>query len=788
MATAQSKYSLAPIQSSYVDPGTVQVASLLRQRHDENKQKYDMITRAAKNLEVGKGDQHHKDAALQGIQDGIEGTVRRGNFEMSSGIIDELANGFATNESLSLATQSYQNHLKDLEVQAQLRANGIQHIDFGEIHDENGALVGHKFDNHQSYWTDEDGTVHRDIYHGGSEKLLGWSEKKKALIGTIATDPIGLQRLEGELKGFLVYGDQVSTRKANRVAAGLYDAYLATNEGTQEMRKLTEIDGLTGEEAQSVMIGSLQALAREQVGAKQRYMQDPYAISGVETSRDGVFTYQHSASEVGSAYENYKNTLTTQVEALNEAVTSGDEEAIKRAREAVMTTEYNMQQSKNANIAASGDQALIDANNARQSLFKGEFEKYSALDGFLMELTKQTWTPDMFSDAPLNVGETTSDAGWWGGGIATAAAGAGAGTLVMPVIGTIIGGVGGFIAGSNLFGSDTQFGNVRDFWTGEGGERENLQMMMNNIETLNTTFGLELTEADIPNLHELADNYYTMMTEGGGDALVGRFEDMEIASDQMMAFSSTNAKGYNAVMTTIKQQPMSAYNIIGDDGEALSANQIEDLQADIGVTTEDGEPKVAFGGISIGTGADVGKMILHWNGHPYTVSSRRISAMSGNDVISMVSREMGYGEEYRVQQQYARDIEAGNVSIANHLVQRDREYGFPQIRELYPTWTDALTNGEHNYDEWVRTTAKPEHQAFLTQAYFNYNNFINAIDSGLSAHLGMPRTSVQSLREAVERGEREGDLYKYATEEQVTRYNNGRESFFTTTLTADYFN
>ena len=53
MATAQSKYSLAPIQSSYVDPGTVQVASILRQRYDENKSKYDMINRAAQNLKVG---------------------------------------------------------------------------------------------------------------------------------------------------------------------------------------------------------------------------------------------------------------------------------------------------------------------------------------------------------------------------------------------------------------------------------------------------------------------------------------------------------------------------------------------------------------------------------------------------------------------------------------------------------------------------------------------------------------------------------------------------------------
>jgi hypothetical protein len=796
MATAQSKYSLAPIQSSYVDPGTVQVASILRQRYDENKSKYDMINRAAKNLEVGTGDQHHKDAALQGIQDGIEGTLRRGTFDMAGGDIDELATSFATNESLSLATQSYQNHLRDEEVKAQLRANGKQHLDFGEIHDENGNLVGHKFDNHQSYWTDEAGVVHKDIYQGGTEQQLGYSEKMKQLIGTIAKDPIGLRRLEDGLKGFLFYGEGVSERKADKVAAGLYDAYLATNEGTQQMRKLTQLDGLTEEEARNFMVGTLQSLAREQVGHTERYMEDPYAIAGVENPRDGVFTYQHSASEVGSAYENYKNTLTTQVDALNSAVESGDEEAIAAARTAVMTTEYNMQQSKNDNIAKSGDQALIDANKTRQSLLSGEFEKYSALDGFLMELTKQTWTPDMFSDAPLNPGASENEAGWWAGGVGGAVVGGSQGVVlgsaVLPGYGSILGGVGGaiggFLTGSKLFGTNSKFGNVRDFWAGEDRERENLKVMLNDIETLNTTFGLELTQADVPKIQELGDNYYTLMTEQGGDALVERFENMEIAADQMMAFSSSNAKGYNAVMSTIKQQPMSSYNILGADGLPLGASQIEELQADIGVTTDDGEPKVAFGGISIGTSADTGKMILHWNGHPYTVSSKRISQMSGNDVLSMVAREMGYGEDYRIQQQYAADIEAGDVSIAQHLGMRSNEYQFPQLAELYPTWENALTNGENKYDEWLKENAKPGHEVFLAQSYFNWHNYLNAFDSGLSAHLGIPRSTVQTLREGVEKGEREGDIYKYATEEEVKRYNAAKESFYATTLTADYFN
>lgn len=787
MATAQSKYSLAPIQSSYVDPGTVQVASILRQRYDENKKKYDIIDRAAQNLAVGGGDQHHKDSAIQGIQDGIADTVRRGNYEMAGGDIDELANDFATNEALSLSSQSYQNHLRDEEVKAKLRASGVQHLDFGEIHDENGALVGHQFDNHQSYWTDEDGTVSKDIYQGGTEQQLQYSAKKKQLIGTIATDSMGLKRLQKGMAGFLVYGDQVTSSKANRIAAGLYETYLATNEGTQEMRKLTQLDGLSEEEARGAMISSLQALAAEQVGVKERYMQDPYAISGSESPRNGVFTYQHSATGVGSAYENYKDTLTTQVEALNTAVESGDEKAIAEARTAVMRTEYDMQQSKNDNISASGDQALINANKVRQSLFEGEFEKYSALDGFFMELTKQTWTPDMLSDAPLNLGETGNDVGWWSGGVAGGAAGTVKGGMLGP-FGALVGGIGGFIAGSNLFGSNTQFGNVRDVLRGEEGERENLKVMVSNIETLNNAFGLELTEADIPKVQELANNYYTLMTEQGGDALVERFEDMEIASDQYMAFASSNAKGYNAVMSTIKQQPMSAYNIIGDDGVSLSANEIQDLQSDIFKPSETGEPRVAFGGITIGTGADTGKMILHWNGTPYTVASKRISAMSGTDVLSMVSREMGYGEDYRIQQQYARDVEAGNVSIANHISTRATEYGFPQIRELYPTWENALTNGEHKYDEWIKETVKPEHQSFLTQAYFNYNNFMNAIDSGLSAHLGIPRTRAQELREAVGKGERENDPYKYATEEDVNRYNAGMDSFYGTTLTGDYFN
>ena len=133
MATANSKYDLAPIQSSYVNDGGQDVAGLLRQRYDANKQKYDMIERTAKNLDVLGGDQHHKDGAIQGINDGIAGVARRGNYESAGADIDELANSFATNQALQASSDSYTKRQEELARQANITAQGGQIVDFGNM-------------------------------------------------------------------------------------------------------------------------------------------------------------------------------------------------------------------------------------------------------------------------------------------------------------------------------------------------------------------------------------------------------------------------------------------------------------------------------------------------------------------------------------------------------------------------------------------------------------------------------------------------------------------------------
>ena len=281
MATARSKYDLSPIQSSYVDPGSVQVASILRQRYDENKEKYDLINRAAKNLKVGAGDQHLKDAAIDAINDGINNAATGAeSYEMLGSTIDNLATNFATNEGLQVANESYNNRQTELALQAEMRAKGMQVLDFGAIYDETGQVVGHSFDNHNSYWTDDDGTVHTNVYQAGSEHQLDYGMKMKQLIGTIAKDGTTLTRLSGELAGFMEYKTGVGQTKVNRIATQLFDTYMETDEGMQQMRKLTQIDGLSLEEAQDEIISEMIAVAQPQVGWVPQYMKDPQYVAG----------------------------------------------------------------------------------------------------------------------------------------------------------------------------------------------------------------------------------------------------------------------------------------------------------------------------------------------------------------------------------------------------------------------------------------------------------------------------------------------------------------------------
>lgn len=633
MATANSKYTLAPIQSSYVNDGGQDVAGLLRQRYDANKQKYDTIERAAKNLDVLAGDQHLKDSAIQGIHDGIADTIRRGNYESAGGDIDSLANSFATNQGLQASSDSYAKRQEELKLQANITAQGGQIIDFGNITDENGNVIGHKSDSHQSYYTDENGKTHTNVYKGGAEHRLDTAAKMKSLIGTIAKDSSSLTRLEGDIAGFLKYGSGVSKRKADRVASDLYESYLSTDEGTQQMRELTELNKMTVDEAQSEIVSQLQAAAANQIGHTFQYMKDPSYVAAVPAGNG------NAASMTGGVAKSQGLDLFTD---LNKSLADLNRKIAEEkdpAKLQILSTELRAQNIKLQNARrkaalAAPDEKIRNAAQTEAQMFSADNNRFSILQAPLEALSRNDWY--VGSEMAANVWNPWGDSS-----------------------------MGTYTINTKLFGkSEIPFSNVSRALEPESWERDNLKMMFSDFDALNNAFGTDYTADDIPQLQKLANDYYTYMHEQDGQALTEYVESsIEIKQDDRIVFGVEGTKELAKVNDMFKQ--VDAFNdfiLMGADGMTLSADKEAGMREQLLNDQKNG--KVTFGGIVMpnmwsGTNAS---LFLNVNGQSVRAIPKASSSPFATPIMDQIAGALGLGSIYSVQNQQNNAAESGLYS------------------------------------------------------------------------------------------------------------------------------
>ena len=645
MATANSKYNLAPIQSSYVNDGGQDVAGLLRQRYDVNKQKYDTIERSAKNLDVLGGDQHLKDSAIQGIHDGIANTARRGDYESSGGEIDELANSFATNQGLQAASDSYGIRQQELQTQANITAQGGQIIDFGNITDAEGNVIGHQSDNHQSYWTDEaTGEIHTDVYQGGSEHRKNTAEQMKKLIGNIATDPMALKRLSGEFAGMLQYGNQVTKRKANRVAAGLYDAYLGTDAGSQQYRELTELDKMTEEEAQNQIVSELQALAREQVGSKKQYMTDPRGAGATSIGTRKAMTL------TGNAIKSQGVDLFTEINQSIADINVQLREETDPAKRKLLGTELRHQNIKYQDARrkaalTSNDPLLKAAAQAEAHMFSGENNRFSILQSPLEALINGDYYVD--SDMAANMWNP------FGGGSSM-------GTFdVDPSTAASLG------MDPDAEGNyQMPFHNVSNVLDPESTERDMLKMQFSDFDSLNKAFGTDYTADDIPKLQQLADDYYTYVNEQNGQDLIDYVNSsIEIKQDDRVAFGVDGTSELADVNNTLKQaDALQDFMILDASGTPLSAKAMKTFKADyLDAVTND---KITFGGLvmpNMWSGTEA-SLFLNVNGENVRAIPMKTNGSAyGPPLLNQIAGHLGLGNLYDVQNQMVDRQEAGDM-------------------------------------------------------------------------------------------------------------------------------
>ena len=298
MANKYSKFEFQPYVSMYVDPQTVNIQKIMRQRWDANKAQSDLIRRSVKNWEVGPGDQVMKEEAIQNIESQFEDAITRGNWEEQGSLVSDVANDFLTNRGLQLAKKTYENRQAELKAQSEIRMkNGNVLFDYeyvkdpnspdGFARDGNGQLIKqNKFENHRSYYQDEQtGEMVENVYQPVSEQQGDWNGTQSSFITTIATDTTGLAaayRIDsGALSGYLQSATGVSQAKVNNLASGLAQAYIAsTPEGQQQMRYLTEQaigpNGVpyTQQEALQEITGQFISKMNSQVGFKVNLHKD----------------------------------------------------------------------------------------------------------------------------------------------------------------------------------------------------------------------------------------------------------------------------------------------------------------------------------------------------------------------------------------------------------------------------------------------------------------------------------------------------------------------------------
>tara|TARA_R110000824_G_scaffold158969_3_gene333089 strand:+ start:3036 stop:5456 length:2421 start_codon:yes stop_codon:yes gene_type:complete len=312
MANKYSKYQLQPYVSQYVDPQRTQISSMLRGRYENNLSAHTGISNAVASLKVGAGDQYLKDDAMTQVTNDFKDIAESNNYEDAGLVVQKSQQTFMKNEGLQTATKSYANWEKEKALEAEITMKTGKRVLFSTVYerdadgqivrDKNGQpQVISKFDQHQSYYQDpSSGEMVKNIYQSTGQAQLQYADKQREIIEQIAGDPVALRRLSDEagfenpddLRGYLLYGSEVSDEKAVRIAKALTDVYInGSVEGKQQMLKLTTAvgngenlnpatgDHWTPEEAEALIQDELIAIARQQVGRDLSYMVDQAYIN-----------------------------------------------------------------------------------------------------------------------------------------------------------------------------------------------------------------------------------------------------------------------------------------------------------------------------------------------------------------------------------------------------------------------------------------------------------------------------------------------------------------------------
>mgnify|MGYP003626304241 CR=1 FL=1 len=716
MANKYSKYSLTPYVSQYVDPGTVQVTQILRDRYDKNKAKSDLVERSLSNIQLGEGDQYIKNQAIEGINSKMAETAQLGNYEMAGGVIDEVAQDFATNEGLQLGAQSFANRQNEIKTAREIEMKtGKKVLDFGAVRDpETGEIIGHQFDAHRSFYQGDDGEMVRTIYNGQTEAQLDYHARKQNMLQGIAKSGSGLG--PSKIAGLLERWTGVSGAKADRIAEGLLEEYLGTSEGMQEMRKLTQIDGMDQETAYNTIIQSMRDVAEKQVGQVPSYMEAPKGDEGGGLAFGNgaamVIPGGSIANEGMDAFENVENQYASALVAMNEA--SNPEEKRKAA---LQLTNASQRRNNLFNMTlTNASDELIATNEKRKAFFNGKNADLQMIEPLLMELTSDQsffGGDKAFGTSDLEYGEEIN-----------------------------------VMAGPRQLkeGVKRNFRSVKQLFVSESGEKKDLINQLSDIETINNMLGTSYTQKDLKRIQNVALGYYDMMDDGGDDLYEHFEKNVSVKTSDRIAFSPKGSTELNKVNNVLRGQlDPSQFSFITSDGDEASADEIEDILTTMkGESETNGVTNWTFAGLTMpdmftGTQAD---MHLKVKGISYKVIPKDISAGTKQyGLLSNVANSLGVQNEFLNQDQLYDATVHGQLTYGQFQQKKIGSLGLQEVYRYFPDVATQINADPTNVD---LSSVPAESKSYVANVVARAINIENNMLSLVGMQMGM--SSIPDLR------------------------------------------
>jgi len=586
MANKYSRYELQPFPSLYVDNKQPEIAQLLSDRYDKNKQSKDLIDRTLSQLELLEGDRGHLERVKTDVKTTLNDHIKKGDWENSSLVVADAAMLVETDAGLIAANKSMKNRQAEIAAVREAKLNGIPMLDFGS----------NIRKTHQSYYYDEEtGSYITNVYEPMATKQLDYRTRKEKMIGKIPAS-----QYNAMMAG-------ISRGQTNKTASLVVDQYIQdTAEGQQEYRKIMEL-----ELPQSLPLEERSKLAKAQIlqdfreVARQQEYNKNSAVPGQGQGGNGIapgITITSSQdSKIVTGFDKADDKISkmnkTNIVLLKhlENATSEEEKENYRLQIANNNKLLDSSLKKLANSSEEGKKAYEDyltlTDRFRDLGEDGEVllaaTQYLTLD---TNDTDTSWGDLALATAAGAASGGTLGAGltWWSGPGAAFGAGAGA----------IGGGIIGFFGA--LFGETTKLRNVRDWHRTQGkneyggptlgipfvdDEREQLADELyggenpNNpailggptIKHLNNQLGTNFSEDQLEEVMGLTNSYYTFMVDD---------KSVDGEGNKTKRLSGDNLfKGVNENDFTVNQKTMS-YDM-SDKGKSKRNNANAFIQENV---------------------------------------------------------------------------------------------------------------------------------------------------------------------------------------------------------------